>query len=114
LLQATHKNLERHLKSNGSASLCGKIRETSAIGRALAWSWYRWYLGLLQLTRVVNAIYQQNNPVKEEVSETDITLAKAKLFDASKEGKLKDVFFSLKPAMQELLREYANELKKAA
>ena len=87
--------------------------ETSAIGRALA------CLGIggtefASANEVVNAIYQQNNPVKEEVSEVDITLAKAKLFDASKEGKLKDVFFSLKPAMQELLREYANELKKAA
>ena len=87
--------------------------ETSAIGRALAG------LGIggtefASANEVVNAIYQQTNPVKEEVSEADLALAKAKLLEASKEGKLKDAFFGLKPAVQELLREYANDLKKAA
>ena len=87
--------------------------ETSAIGRALA------SLGIggtefASANEVVNAIHQQNNPVKEEVSEAELTVAKNKLLEASKEGKLKDAFFSLKPAVQELLREYANDLKKAA
>jgi hypothetical protein len=87
--------------------------ETSSIGRALA------CLGLAgsefaSANEVVNAIHQQNNPVKEEISQADLTLFKAKLFDASKEGKLKEVFFGLKPAVQEALREYANELKKSA
>jgi hypothetical protein len=87
--------------------------ETSAIGRALA------CLGIggtefASANEVVNAIYQQSNPVKEEISETELTVAKNKLLEASKEGKLKDAFFGLKPAVQELLREYANELKKAA
>ena len=87
--------------------------ETSAIGRALA------CLGIggtefASANEVVNAIYQQNNPVKEQVSESDLTTAKNKLLAASKEGKLKDVFFTLAPAVQELLREYANDLKKAA
>lgn len=87
--------------------------ETSALGRCLA------CLGIggtefASANEVVNAIYQQNNPVKEEVSEAELTVAKNKLLEASKEGKLKDAFFSLKPAVQELLREYANELKKAA
>lgn len=87
--------------------------ETSAIGRALA------SLGIggtefASANEVVNAIHQQNNPVKEAVSEADVESAKAKLLEASKEGKLKDAFFSLKPAVQELVREYANDLKKAA
>jgi hypothetical protein len=87
--------------------------ETSAIGRALA------CLGIggtefASANEVVNAIYQQNNPVKEQVSESDLTTAKNKLLAASKEGKLKEAFFSLTPAIQEELREYANDLKKSA
>lgn len=87
--------------------------ETSAIGRALA------CLGIggtefASANEVVNAIHQQNNPVKEEVTEAELTVAKNKLLEASKEGKLKEAFFGLKPAVQELLREYANELKKSA
>ena len=87
--------------------------ETSAIGRALA------SLGIggtefASDNEVVNAIYQQNNPVKEEVSEPELTVAKNKLLEASKNGKLKEAFFGLKPAVQEQLREYANELKKSA
>jgi len=87
--------------------------ETSAIGRALA------SLGIggtefASANEVVNAIHQQNNPVKEQVSEAELTVAKNNLLEASKQGKLKDAFFGLKPAVQELLREYANELKKAA
>jgi hypothetical protein len=87
--------------------------ETSAIGRALA------CLGIggtefASANEVVNAIHQQNNPVKEEVSEPELTAAKNNLLEASKAGKLKETFFGLKPAVQELLREYANELKKSA
>jgi len=87
--------------------------ETSAIGRALA------CLGIggtefASANEVVNAIYQQSNPVKEEIFETELTVAKNKLLEASKEGKLKDAFFGLKPAVQELLREYANDRKKSA
>ena len=88
--------------------------ETSAIGRCLS------ALGLLSggefasANEVVNAIHQQNNPVKEEVSEPELTAAKNNLLEASKVGKLKETFFGLKPAVQELLREYANELKKSA
>ena len=87
--------------------------ETSAIGRALA------SLGIggtefASANEVVNAIHQQNNPVKEEVSEPELTAAKNNLLEASKVGKLKETFFGLKPAVQELLREYANELKKSA
>jgi len=87
--------------------------ETSAIGRALA------CLGIggtefASANEVVNAIYQQNNPVKEEVTEVELTVAKNKLLEASKEGKLKEAFFNLRPAVQEQVREYANELKKSA
>jgi hypothetical protein len=87
--------------------------ETSSIGRALA------CLGLAgsefaSANEVVNAIHQQTNPVKEVVTAAQLTVAKNKLLDASKEGKLKEAFFSLTPAVQEELREYANDLKKSA
>ena len=87
--------------------------ETSAIGRALA------CLGIggtefASANEVVNAIYQQSNPVKEMVTEAALTVAKNKLVEASKEGKLKEAFFALTPAVQEELREYANDLKKSA
>ena len=87
--------------------------ETSSIGRALA------CLGLAgsefaSANEVVNAIHQQTNPVKELVTEAALTVAKNKLLDASKEGKLKEAFFALTPAVQEELREYANDLKKSA
>lgn len=87
--------------------------ETSAIGRCLAG------LGLggtefASANEVVNAIHQQNNPVKEVITEVNLTVAKNKLLEANKEGKLKEVFFSLTPGMQESLRDYANELKKSA
>jgi len=87
--------------------------ETSAIGRALAG------LGIggtefASANEVVNAIYQQSNPVKEVVTEAALTVAKNKLVEASKEGKLKEAFFALTPAVQEELREYANDLKKSA
>jgi hypothetical protein len=87
--------------------------ETSSIGRALA------CLGLAgsefaSANEVVNAIHQQSNPVKEMVTAAQLTVAKNKLLDASKEGKLKEAFFSLTPAIQEELREYANDLKKSA
>jgi len=87
--------------------------ETSAIGRCLA------SLGIggtefASANEVVNAIYQQSNPVKELVTEAALTVAKNKLVEASKEGKLKEAFFALTPAVQEELREYANDLKKSA
>ena len=87
--------------------------ETSSIGRALA------CLGIggsefASANEVVNAIHQQNNPVKEVVTEAQLTVAKNKLLEGSKVGKLKEAFFGLTPAIQEELREYANELKKSA
>ena len=87
--------------------------ETSAIGRALA------CLGIggtefASANEVVNAIHQQSNPVKEVVTEIDLTVAKNNLLEANKKGKLKEAFFSLTPAIQEELREYANDLKKTA
>ena len=87
--------------------------ETSAIGRALA------CLGIggtefASANEVVNAIHQQDNPVKEVITEAQLTVAKNNLLEASKTGKLKETFFGLTPAIQEELREYANELKKSA
>ena len=87
--------------------------ETSSIGRALA------CLGLAgsefaSANEVVNAIHQQSNPVKEEISETEVETAKILLSAAHENNNLKEAFFSLKPAMQERLREFANALKKSA
>ena len=55
-------------------------------------------------------------PAKEVVkpTESDLTNAKNKLLEASKKGELKQTFFALSPEVQSELREYANELKKAA
>ena len=47
-------------------------------------------------------------------SEVDLTVAKNNLLEASKKGELKQAFFALSPEVQSELREYANELKKAA
>lgn len=88
--------------------------ETSAIGRALA------CLGLggsefASANEVVNAIYQQKNPpATEKPTEIELTTAKNNLLEASKVGKLKEVFFALTPGVQTELRDYANELKKSA
>ena len=53
-------------------------------------------------------------PETQEVTEAELTVAKNKLLEANKEGKLKEVFFGLKPEVQAELRDYANELKKSA
>jgi hypothetical protein len=50
--------------------------------------------------------------VEEVITEKDIEIAKVQLYTSNNEGKLKEMFFSLKPGLQEKLRDYANELKK--
>ena len=50
--------------------------------------------------------------IEEVITEKDIEIAKVQLYTSNNEGKLKEMFFSLKPALQEKLRDYANELKK--
>jgi hypothetical protein len=50
--------------------------------------------------------------VEEVITEKDIEIAKVQLYTSNNEGKLKEMFFSLKPSLQEKLRDYANELKK--
>lgn len=87
--------------------------ETSAIGRALA------CLGIggtefASANEVVNAIYQQNNPVVEDLTEEQLEIAKNNLEEAAKRGELKQAFFKLTPGAQTKLRDYANELKKSA
>lgn len=87
--------------------------ETSSIGRALA------CLGLAgnefaSANEVVNAIHQQKNPPKEEITQDLIDLEKHNLEEAAKVGKLKGAYFKLSPQLQEELRDYANELKKIA
>lgn len=87
--------------------------ETSAIGRALA------CLGLggqefASANEVLNAIHQQNNPPVENITDDDVEVAKGQLVLAKEAGELKERFFKFSPQMQERLREFANELKKAA
>lgn len=87
--------------------------ETSAIGRALA------CLGLggqefASANEVLNAMHQQSNPPVETITDDDVEVAKGQLVLAKEAGELKERFFKFSPQMQERLREFANELKKAA
>jgi hypothetical protein len=56
----------------------------------------------------------ESEKVEEIITEKDIELAKVGLYTANNDGKLKEAFFKLTPQMQDKLRDYANELKKAA
>ena len=56
----------------------------------------------------------ESEKVEETITDKDIELAKVTLYTANNEGKLKEAFFKLTPQMQDKLRDYANELKKAA
>ena len=87
--------------------------ETSAIGRCLS------ALGLsgeqfASAEEVANAMYQQNNPVIETITDDDVEIAKGQLVLAKEAGELKEKFFKFSPQMQEKLREFANDLKKVA
>ena len=87
--------------------------ETSAIGRCLS------ALGLsgeqfASAEEVANAMYQQNNPVIETITDDDVEVAKGQLILAKEAGELKEKFFKFSPQMQERLREFANDLKKVA
>lgn len=87
--------------------------ETSAIGRALA------CLGLggtefASANEVLNAIHQQNNPVIEKVSDDDLEVIKGQLILSHEAGELKQAFHKLSPYAQEKLRDFANDLRKAA
>ena len=55
----------------------------------------------------------ESEKVEEVITEKDIELAKVGLYTANNDGKLKEAFFKLTPQMQDKLRDYANELKKA-
>jgi hypothetical protein len=87
--------------------------ETSAIGRALA------CLGLggtefASANEVLNAIHQQNNPVVEKISDEDLEVIKGQLILSHEAGELKQAFHKLSPYAQEKLRDFANDLRKAA
>jgi hypothetical protein len=87
--------------------------ETSAIGRALA------CLGIggtefASANEVLNAIHQQNNPVVEKVSDEDLEVIKGQLTLSHEAGELKQAFHKLSPYAQEKLRDFANDLRKAA
>ena len=87
--------------------------ETSAIGRALA------CLGLggqefASANEVLNAIHQQNNPVVEKISDDDLEVIKGQLILSHEAGELKQAFHKLSPYAQDKLRDFANELRKAA
>jgi hypothetical protein len=55
----------------------------------------------------------ESEKVEETITDKDIELAKVNLYTANNDGKLKEAFFKLTPQMQDKLRDYANELKKA-
>jgi hypothetical protein len=55
----------------------------------------------------------ESEKVEENITDKDIELAKVSLYTANNDGKLKEAFFKLTPQMQDKLRDYANELKKA-
>jgi hypothetical protein len=55
----------------------------------------------------------ESEKVEEVITEKDIELAKVGLYTANNDGKLKEAFFKLTPQMQDKLRDYANEIKKA-
>jgi hypothetical protein len=87
--------------------------ETSAIGRALA------CLGIggtefASANEVLNAIHQQNNPVVEKISDEDLEVIKGQLILSHEAGELKQAFHKLSPYAQEKLRDFANDLRKAA
>ena len=87
--------------------------ETSAIGRCLS------LLGLsgeqfASAEEVANAIYQQNNPVIEKISDDDLEVIKGQLILSHEAGELKQAFHKLSPYAQEKLRDFANDLRKAA
>jgi len=50
----------------------------------------------------------------EQLTEEQLEIAKNNLEEAAKRGELKQAFFKLTPATQDKLRDFANELKKAA
>jgi hypothetical protein len=56
----------------------------------------------------------ESEKVEETITDKDIELAKVNLYTANNDGKLKEAFFKPTPQMQDKLRDYANELKKAA
>ena len=87
--------------------------ETSSIGRALS------ALGLggtefASANEVLNAIHQQNNPVVEKISDEDLEVIKGQLILSHEAGELKQAFHKLSPYAQEKLRDFANDLRKAA
>ena len=87
--------------------------ETSALGRCLG------CLGLggtefASANEVLNAIHQQNNPVIEKVSDDDLEVIKGQLILSHEAGELKQAFHKLSPYAQEKLRDFANDLRKAA
>lgn len=90
-----------------------EVCETSSIGRALA------NFGLAgsefaSAEEVMNAMYQQKNPVKKEVSDDDVEVIKGQLVLSHEAGELKQAFQKLDPSVQERVRDFANDLRKSA
>ena len=90
-----------------------EVDEAESIGRCLA------ALGLggtefASANEVLNAIHQQNNPVVEKISDEDLEVIKGQLILSHEAGELKQAFHKLSPYAQEKLRDFANDLRKAA
>lgn len=81
--------------------------ETSAIGRALGILGIGIDTSVASAEEVTNAVNNQ----KEDVKDLPVDKAKDKLIKAHKDGKLKEVFFSLSTKNKEELRDFANDLR---
>ncbi|MDA9097076.1 hypothetical protein N9J50_01945 [Methylophilaceae bacterium] len=86
--------------------------ETSSVGRCLGILGIGIDASIASAEEVGNAVAQQEvTPSKEKVSDELISNVKNNMERAYKEGSLKKFFFTLSPEIQEVVREYANELK---
>jgi len=86
--------------------------ETSSVGRCLGILGIGIDASIASAEEVGNAVAQQEaTPSKEKVSDELISNVKNNMERAHKEGSLKKFFFTLSPEIQEVVREYANELK---
>ena len=85
--------------------------ETSAIGRALASAGYGLDNSFASAEGVGNAITQQEAKPAKKAPSKNIDAVKKDMAKAHQEGELKQFFFTLDPDTQDVLREYANDLR---
>jgi len=85
--------------------------ETSALGRCLAAANFGLDNSFASAEEVGNAIAQQEAKPAKKTPSNNIDEIKKEMVRAYKEGDLKQYFFSLDPDTQDVLREYANDLR---